>query len=161
MPADEGTAHNQTEKHRQEQSVRQRARRNSGKNLPGNRVDGGGTHYQKGEYGGNDVFIGVPSIIGRNGVKEVLELSKYFVGVARNHFRTGLNKNMQFSMYVYEGIRSLGVVCEEKSDTPSGNSVRIARDEELSSDASSNVTFTPSLKFNLIARSSGCSTDSS
>lgn len=28
-----------------------------------------------GEYGGNDVFIGVPSIIGRNGVKEVLELS--------------------------------------------------------------------------------------
>ena len=28
-----------------------------------------------GEYGGNDVFIGVPSIIGRNGVKELLELS--------------------------------------------------------------------------------------
>ena len=28
-----------------------------------------------GEYGGNGVFIGVPSIIGRNGVKEVLELS--------------------------------------------------------------------------------------
>jgi L-lactate dehydrogenase len=28
-----------------------------------------------GEYGGNDVFIGVPTIIGRNGVKEVLELS--------------------------------------------------------------------------------------
>ena len=50
--------------------------------------------------------------------QEILELSKYFVGVARNHFRTGLNKNMQFSMYVYEGIRSLGVVCEEKSDTP-------------------------------------------
>lgn len=50
--------------------------------------------------------------------QEVLELSKYFVGVARNHFRTGLNKNMQFSMYVYEGIRSLGIVCEEKSDTP-------------------------------------------
>jgi hypothetical protein len=49
---------------------------------------------------------------------EILELSKFFVGVARNHFRTGLNKNMQFSMYVYEGIRSLGVVCEEKSDTP-------------------------------------------
>lgn len=50
--------------------------------------------------------------------QEILELSKYFVGVARNHFRTGLNKNMQFSMYVYEGIRSLGIVCEEKSDTP-------------------------------------------
>ena len=53
-----------------------------------------------------------------NNAQEILELSKYFVGVARNHFRTGLNKNMQFSMYVYEGIRSLGVVCEEKSDTP-------------------------------------------
>ncbi len=50
--------------------------------------------------------------------QEVLELSKYFVGVARNHFRTGLNKNMQFAMYIHEGIRSLGVVCEEKSDTP-------------------------------------------
>lgn len=49
---------------------------------------------------------------------EILELSKFFVGVARNHFRTGLNKNMQFAMYVYEGIRSLGIVCEEKSDTP-------------------------------------------
>ena len=50
--------------------------------------------------------------------QEILELSKYFVGVARNHFRTGLNKNMQFAMYVYEGVRCLGVVCEEKSDTP-------------------------------------------
>ena len=50
--------------------------------------------------------------------QEVLELSKFFVGVARNHFRTGLNKNMQFAMYIHEGIRSLGVVCEEKSDTP-------------------------------------------
>ena len=49
---------------------------------------------------------------------EILELSKFFVGVARNHFRTGLNKNMQFAMYVYEGIRSLDIVCEEKSDTP-------------------------------------------
>ena len=50
--------------------------------------------------------------------QEILELSKYFVGVARNHFRTGLNKNMQFAMYIHEGIRSLGVICEEKSDTP-------------------------------------------
>lgn len=49
---------------------------------------------------------------------EILELSKYFVGVARNHFRTGLNKNMQFAMYIHEGIRSLGILCEENSDTP-------------------------------------------
>ena len=54
--------------------------------------------------------------------QEILELSKYFVGVARNHFRTGLNKNMQFSMYVYEGIRSLGIRCEENSDTPYNSS---------------------------------------
>ena len=50
--------------------------------------------------------------------EEVMKLSKYFVGVARNHFRTGLNKNMQFAMYIHEGIRSLGIVCEENSDTP-------------------------------------------
>ena len=28
-----------------------------------------------GEYGNKNVFIGVPSIIGRNGVKEIIELS--------------------------------------------------------------------------------------
>ena len=28
-----------------------------------------------GEYGGKGTFIGVPAIIGRNGVKEILELS--------------------------------------------------------------------------------------
>ena len=50
--------------------------------------------------------------------QEVLEVSKYFVGIARSHFRTALNKNMQFSMYVHEGIRQLGIACEEKSDTP-------------------------------------------
>ncbi len=49
---------------------------------------------------------------------EVLELSKYFVGVARSHFRTALNKNMQFAMYVHEGIRILGIECEGNSDTP-------------------------------------------
>lgn len=50
--------------------------------------------------------------------QEILELSKYFVGVARNHFRSGLNKNLQFAMYIQEGIRILGIQCEEKSDTP-------------------------------------------
>ena len=50
--------------------------------------------------------------------QEVLEVSKYFVGVARSHFHTALNKNMQFAMYVHEGIRNLGIACEEKSDTP-------------------------------------------
>ena len=50
--------------------------------------------------------------------QEILELSKFFVGVARNHFRTGLNKNMQFAIYVYEGLRILGIQCDENSDTP-------------------------------------------
>ncbi len=50
--------------------------------------------------------------------QEILELSKYFVGIARSHFRTALNKNMQFAMYVHEGIRLLGIACEENSDTP-------------------------------------------
>ena len=59
----------------------------------------------------------VASFVSTN-APEVLELSKYFVGVARNHFRTGLNKNMQFSMYLFDGIKNCGIVCEEKSDTP-------------------------------------------
>lgn len=50
--------------------------------------------------------------------QEVLELSKYFVGVARNYARSGLNKNMQFAMYILEGLRSCGIICEENSDTP-------------------------------------------
>lgn len=49
---------------------------------------------------------------------EVLELSKYFVGLARNHFHSGLNQNLQFTMYLHEGIRISGITCEQKSDTP-------------------------------------------
>lgn len=59
----------------------------------------------------------VASFVSSN-APEVLELSKYFVGVARNHFRTGLNKNMQFAIYLLDGIKSCGIVYEEKSDTP-------------------------------------------
>jgi hypothetical protein len=50
--------------------------------------------------------------------QEVLELSKYIVGVARNHVRTGLNRNLQFAMYVFEGINSSGIAYENTSDTP-------------------------------------------
>ena len=50
--------------------------------------------------------------------QEIMELSKFIVGVARSYSRTGLNKNMQYAMYVYEGIRNMGIVCEENSDTP-------------------------------------------
>ncbi len=50
--------------------------------------------------------------------QEVLEFSKYIVGVARNYARSGLNRNLQFSMYLFEGMRSNGIACENTSDTP-------------------------------------------
>ena len=50
--------------------------------------------------------------------QEVLELSKYIVGVARNYARSGLNRNLQFSMFLFEGIRSCGIDYENTSDTP-------------------------------------------
>ena len=50
--------------------------------------------------------------------QEVLELSKYIVGVARNHVRSGLNRNLQFSMYLFEGISNCGIAYENTSDTP-------------------------------------------
>ncbi|MCR4952661.1 MAG: tetratricopeptide repeat protein [Treponema sp.] len=50
--------------------------------------------------------------------QEILEFSKYIVGVARNHVRSGLNRNLQFAMYVFEGISSSGIAYEDTSDTP-------------------------------------------
>lgn len=49
---------------------------------------------------------------------EVMEFSKNLVGIARNHLRTGLNRNMQFAMYLEEGIRIAGIRCETSPDTP-------------------------------------------
>ena len=50
--------------------------------------------------------------------QEVLEFSKYLVGVARNQLRSGLNRNMQFAMYVFEGMRLGGIVCSPDASTP-------------------------------------------
>ena len=50
--------------------------------------------------------------------QEVIELSKFIVGVANSHTRSGLNKNMQYAMYIHEGIRNIGIAVEENSDTP-------------------------------------------
>ena len=50
--------------------------------------------------------------------QEVLEFSKYIVGLARNHLHTGLNRNLQFAMYLLEGINNSGIACENTSDTP-------------------------------------------
>ncbi|MCR5189317.1 MAG: tetratricopeptide repeat protein [Treponema sp.] len=50
--------------------------------------------------------------------QEVLEFSKYLVGIARGHLRSGLNRNMQFAMYVDEGIRLAGIQCVTDASTP-------------------------------------------
>jgi len=50
--------------------------------------------------------------------QEVLEFSKYCVGIARNHLRSGLNRNMQFAMYLMEGIRLAGIQYNGDIETP-------------------------------------------
>jgi tetratricopeptide (TPR) repeat protein len=40
---------------------------------------------------------------------EVLEFSKYVTGMARSSRRTGLNQNMQFGLWLFEGLRSYGI----------------------------------------------------
>jgi len=54
--------------------------------------------------------------------QEVLEFSKYVVGIARNHLRSGLNRNMQFAMYLFEGMRLAGISCSPDIDTPYASS---------------------------------------
>lgn len=49
---------------------------------------------------------------------EVMEFSKALVGVARRYLRTGLNRNMQFAMYIFEGMRQAGIKYEADSSTP-------------------------------------------
>ena len=49
---------------------------------------------------------------------DVLDLSKYLVGIARNQLRSALNRNLQFAIYLYEGIRLAGVECKEDNSTP-------------------------------------------
>jgi tetratricopeptide (TPR) repeat protein len=49
---------------------------------------------------------------------EVLDYSKYIVGIARNHLRTGLNRNMQFAVFLYEGLRAGGIRDAPDMETP-------------------------------------------
>lgn len=49
---------------------------------------------------------------------EVLDLSKYLVGIGRNQLRSGLNRNMQFAAYLYEGLRIGGLSWSEDKTTP-------------------------------------------
>ena len=59
----------------------------------------------------------IASFISTNS-QEVLEFSKYVVGIARGHLRSGLNRNMQFAMYVNESIRLAGIQVTADSETP-------------------------------------------
>lgn len=49
---------------------------------------------------------------------EVLEFSKVLVGLARTRLRSGVNRNLQFAMYVYEGMRIAGIKCADDFETP-------------------------------------------
>lgn len=49
---------------------------------------------------------------------EVLDYSKFAVGVARDQLRTGLNRNMQFAMYLFEGLKVGGLSYSRDDATP-------------------------------------------
>jgi len=49
---------------------------------------------------------------------EVLDYSKYIVGIARENLRTGLNRNMQFAMYLFEGLKAGGISVSNDKTTP-------------------------------------------
>ncbi|MBR4005899.1 MAG: tetratricopeptide repeat protein [Treponema sp.] len=48
----------------------------------------------------------------------VFTLAKYLVGVGRNEQHSGLNRNLQYSMYVFEGMRLSGVDYKQDNATP-------------------------------------------
>ncbi|MBQ9908345.1 MAG: tetratricopeptide repeat protein [Treponema sp.] len=49
---------------------------------------------------------------------EVLELSKVLVGIARTKLRSGVNRNLQFAMYLFEGMKVAGMKCASDFETP-------------------------------------------
>ena len=53
---------------------------------------------------------------------EILEYSKYIAGLARSRRRTGHNQNMQFAIWLFEGLRSSGIRLGETYRT--GNEVQ-------------------------------------
>jgi hypothetical protein len=46
---------------------------------------------------------------------EVLEYAKHITGLARSSRRTGLNRNMQAAMWLFEGLRAAGVRLQEEN----------------------------------------------
>jgi tetratricopeptide (TPR) repeat protein len=55
---------------------------------------------------------------------EVLEAAKFFAGFARSNRRTGLNQNMQFAVYLFEGMLAGDLWLRENSDTVAQNTVQ-------------------------------------
>jgi hypothetical protein len=49
---------------------------------------------------------------------ELLDYSKYIVGLARNRLRTGLNQKMQQAIFLFEGFRAAGIAGSEDNQTP-------------------------------------------
>jgi hypothetical protein len=47
---------------------------------------------------------------------EILEFSKYITGLARNGWRLGLNQNMQYAAWLYEGLRAAGIGVKEDQE---------------------------------------------
>jgi tetratricopeptide (TPR) repeat protein len=53
-----------------------------------------------------------------SGFPEIDEYSKYLTGLARDHLRTGLNRNHQFAVFLFEGLRAGGVRLSDIPETP-------------------------------------------
>jgi hypothetical protein len=49
---------------------------------------------------------------------EVLDYARYAAGIARNHLRSGLNQNMQFAAYLFEGLRMGNISLAQNDQTP-------------------------------------------
>jgi TPR repeat protein len=49
---------------------------------------------------------------------ELLDYSKYIVGIARNRMRTALNQKMQQAVFLFEGLRAAGIADSLDAQTP-------------------------------------------
>jgi hypothetical protein len=49
---------------------------------------------------------------------ELLDYSKYIAGIARNRTRTGLNQKMQQAVFLFEGLRAMGITGSRDDQTP-------------------------------------------
>ncbi|MDR2247123.1 MAG: hypothetical protein LBE17_10740, partial [Treponema sp.] len=48
---------------------------------------------------------------------EILEYAKHITGLARSNRRTGLNQNMQFAVWLFEGLRAAGIRLDDTHTT--------------------------------------------